>query len=59
MIVVRLGGVQFFIKLWIKTPMETIHFFCIRINIIVTILTQFVEFVCLLIHRVRTLPQVQ
>jgi hypothetical protein len=59
MIAVRLGGVQFFIELWIKTPMETINFLCIRINIIVTILTQIVEFLRILIHRVRTLPQVQ
>jgi hypothetical protein len=59
MIAVRLGGVQFFIELWIKTPTEMINFLCIRINIIVAILTQIVEFLRILIHRVTTLPQVQ
>jgi hypothetical protein len=59
MIVVRLGGVQLFIELWIKVPTEAIHFVCICINIVVTILTQIVEFLGILIDRVRTLPQVQ
>jgi hypothetical protein len=59
MIAVRLGGVQFFIELLIKTPTEIIHILCICINIIVSILTQIVEFLCILIHRVRTLSQVQ
>jgi hypothetical protein len=56
MIVVRLGGVQLFIELWIKTPAKAMHFLFIGINIVVTILTQIVEFLCIMIHRVRTLP---
>jgi hypothetical protein len=59
MIAVRLDGVQLFIKLRIKTPTKVIHFLGICINIVVTILTQIVEFLCILIHRVRNLPQVQ
>jgi hypothetical protein len=59
MIVVSLDGVQFFIELRIKTPTEASHFLCIRVNILVTILTRIVEFLCILIHRVRTLPQGQ
>jgi hypothetical protein len=58
-IAVCFDGVQLFIELRIKTPAKAIHFLGICINIVVTILTQVVELLCILIYRVRTLPQVQ
>jgi hypothetical protein len=58
-IAVRFDGVQLFIELRIKTPAKAIHFLGIRINIVVTILTQVVELQCILIYRVRTLPQLK
>jgi hypothetical protein len=59
MIVVCFDGVQLFIELRIRTPAKAIHFFDICINIVVTILTQVVELLGVMIYRVRTLPQVQ
>jgi hypothetical protein len=58
-IAVRFDRVQLFIELRIKTLAKAIHFLGICINIVVTILTQVVELMCILIYRVRTLPQVQ
>jgi hypothetical protein len=58
-IAVRFDGVQLFIELRIKTPAKAIHFLGFCINIVVIILTQVVELLCILIYRVRTLPQVQ
>jgi hypothetical protein len=59
MIAVRFDGVQLFIELRIKTLAKAIHFLDICINIVVTILTQVVELLGVLIYSVRTLPQVQ
>jgi hypothetical protein len=59
MIAAGFDGVQLFIELRIKTPAKAIHFLGICINIVVTILTQVVELLGVLIYRVRTLPQVQ
>jgi hypothetical protein len=58
-IAVRFDGVQLFIELRIKTPAKAIHFLGFCIIIVVIILTQVVELLCILIYRVRTLPQVQ
>jgi hypothetical protein len=59
MIAVGFDGVQLLIELRIKTPAKAIHFLGIYINIAVTILSQVVELLGVLIYRVRTLPQVQ
>jgi hypothetical protein len=59
MVAVCFDGVQLFIELRIETPAKAIHFLDICINIVVTILTQVVELLGVLIYRVRTLPQVQ
>jgi hypothetical protein len=59
MVAVCFDGVQLFIELRIKTPAKAIHFLGIGINIVVTILTQVVELLGVLIYRVRTLPHVQ
>jgi hypothetical protein len=59
MVAVCFDGVQLFIELKIETPVKAIHFLDICINIVVTILTQVVELLGVLIYRVRTLPQVQ
>jgi hypothetical protein len=49
MIAVRFDGVQLFIELRIKTHAKAIHFLGICIKVVVTILTQVVELLCVLI----------
>jgi hypothetical protein len=51
-IAVHFDGVQLFIELRVKALAKAIHFLRICINIVVTILTQVVELLCILIYRV-------